>query len=373
MSDKTLAAAETEISGAARLCVPVVFCADGGYGGYLSAVVQSLLDNASAEHDYHIIVFDCGIKPEDLAALARQIAPYRQCRLQFYDISSYLQQNRKAFSVPEGQYLSPATYGRLLIPQICGAYDRLIYADIDMIFRRDPAELLQINLGENAIAGVADSNIEAERRSRRSIRKYCRAALGLADNQIYINAGLLLFNAALWRAEGLVEQCLAVLAKQQFKRHDQDMINFICKGRIYYLGPEWNTYCKLTDSAEAAKQEDTAALYHFVGALKPWHIAPDGNLAGKAALWWEAAARTAAYQPFLQDARANKAGLNLDLGSRSYALFGLPLWRVNTAPKKKKYALFGITIAREKTDSKSGKRIFYLFGAELFRRAAKPL
>jgi len=351
--------------------VPLVFCADADYGSYITVIAQSLLDNAAPEHNYHIIIFDCGIKQADLSALARQLAPHKNFQLQICDISAWLQHYHTAFNVAEGQHLSPAAYGRLLIPQLCSQYDKIIYTDIDVIFNRDPACLLHIALGENYIAGVVDTNIEKERRKRAGVKNYYRKRLGLRDDQAYINSGLLVFNSKIWRERGLVEQCLAILARQNFRRHDQDIINFICKDKIRYIGAEWNYYCNLNRSAaETMADKDKAiALYHFVGAVKPWHKPPSER--GQDVLWWACARKTAGYEQFLQEAQLNKAGLNAKANQYGYSFLGLPVWRVKISPKKKKYFLFGLAVATEKLDSKKQDKLFYLLGFRLFRRRAR--
>jgi len=373
---KNRPAAESAGSGRAkaggRLVVPLVFCADADYGAYLAVVVESLLAVAAPEHDYHIIVFDCGIKQQDLRALAQKLAAAPNFCLHIRDISDWLQRYQAAFSVADGRHLSAAAYGRLLIPDLCPAYDIILYADIDMIFRRDPAALMAMAPGDNYIAGVVDTNIEKERRRRAGVRAYYRKKLGLRDDQAYINSGLLVFNSRLWRERGLVEQCLAILQAQQFRRHDQDMINFICKDKIRYIGAEWNVYCNLSrPAAETGGKRKKAAIYHFVGAVKPWHKPPERHI-GPGALWWDYARQTDSYQQFLYEAEANKAGLNDEIGRYSYSLFGLPVWRLKIYPKKRKYFLFGLAVATEKLDSKRQQKILYILGFRLLRRRLQP-
>jgi len=350
----------------ARLTAPIVFCADAHYGLYVSVILQSLLDHASADCDYVICIFDCGLKPANLARLERQIAGRANFSLKIYPLQKYLAENASLFAVKEGQTVSAATYGRLLIPQLCPEYDQIIYADIDMIFTRDPAELLAQDLGGAYIAAAADSNIEGERRARAGIGRYCRTVLGMADDQIYVNAGFLVFNAALWRARGLVGQCLALLRRGQLKRHDQDAINAVCKGRIRFLPAEWNKICKFYGKAAAGEAVPPPALCHFAGALKPWHLLPEqaGELGG---IWWHYARRTEAYAELRQGAAACQARLNQNLGARGFYLFGLPLWSAQTTPKKVKYRLLGATVAKTELNIKTGARSFSLLGLRLRR------
>lgn len=367
-------------SASERKIVPIVLCADAHYGAYIAAILQSALENASDAHDYVICIFDCGLKAEDCAALQQQLAGKANFSLKIYPLQGYLADNKEAFSVLDGQYLSPASYARLLIPQLCADYPHIIYADIDMIFNRDPAALITLDLGENYIAGAADKNIEAERRSRAGIKKYSREVLGLNDDEAYINSGLLVFNAAKWREKGLVARCLAELSKRHFKRHDQDMINFICKGKIHYLDGSWNSACKLSllqeqsenaaetaDAAEKEKDGAPPAVCHFVGGLKPWHIPPESlsAAAGKyAGLWWDYAGRTAIYPKLRAEAALHQAKLNSHIGKQRYCLFGLPVWVAETMPRKKKYSLFGLPLVKIQ-QRKTGGAALYICGLKM--------
>jgi len=370
MVDNQQVAAERAGQGnrsAARLRAPIVFCADAHYAAYLAVILWSLLDHASADCDYVICIFDCGLKPADLAVLERQIKGRVHFSLRIYPLQKYMAENAKLFAVKEGRTVSSATYARLLIPQLCAEYDQIIYADIDMIFTRDPAELLAAGLGENYIAAVVDSNINGERRTRAGIGRYCRTVLGMADNQPYVNAGFLVFNAALWWARGLVGECLALLRRGQLKRHDQDAINAVCKGRIRFLPAEWNKICKFYGKTAAGEAVSPPALCHFAGALKPWHLLPEqaGELGG---IWWHYARQTEIYDRLRREAVTCQMRLNQNLGKHCFRLLGLPIWCAQTMPKKVKYSLLGVPVAKTELNIKTGARSFSLLGLKLWRR-----
>lgn len=372
--------------------VPVVFCADGHYGQYLPAAVQSIIENSSPAHEYHIIIFDCGIKPHDLEILRRQIASHKHFFLEIKDISAALAEHKKAFIVGEKQHLSPATYGRLLIPHLCENYEKLIYADIDMVFNRDLSELMQIDLGENYIGGVIDSNIEAERYERRGIKTYIEQVLGMKPEQYYVNAGLLLLNLKAWREQKLGEKAIALLKLRSFKRHDQDAINSVTCGHIVYIPQYWNCVYPLGKNrnacenkaadksgksknvfpealAEALRQkqqalQNSAAVFHFVGAIKPWYDMADD----KALLWWRYADKTESADNLMAQALHKQSMLNMQTGIVRYSIFGLPLLKVKISACKKKYFFCGILFGKQSVNIRTEDTFFAVAGLPIMRR-----
>jgi len=217
---------------------PIVFCADKNYGIYLPVVLQSIIENSGTGHEYHIFIFDCGMAAEDIAALERQIAPHKNFCLKFEDIDAWLNQRKE--TLPAKGRWTEAMYGRFLIPALCGSYERVIYADADIIFQRDIAKLMAVDLGNDYIAAVPDIGMILGRRFKDKAKHYAREILELADDVSYINSGLMIFNIKAWRQNKLAEKCVDFIGGHELAMPDQDAINTVCAGRIVYLGQEWN-------------------------------------------------------------------------------------------------------------------------------------
>jgi len=357
--------------------VPIVFCADKNYGLYIPVIAQSVIANSSAEHEYHLIIFDCGLKPEHIAVLERMVAPYANFRLIVHNVNAWL----KAQNLTARGYWSAAVYGRFLIPTLCAEYEKVIYADIDFIFNSDIAELVEIDLGGAYIAGVIDICISHGYYDQQKRRDYFHEVLELRDARHYINAGLLVFNIKVWREQNLVEKCLAYLRKYKPDLQDQDAINSICRGRIKVL-PQ-NKDCILDVAALAKKTvyteldelrrqfnsayNDERANLHYTGQIKPWH----DPAIGKAEKWWHYARKTENYEILLADAIQNKAGLNLSAEPIFYKFLGFTICRVRFKPYRRRYYFFAwkkAHFAEWRLNGKTRERSFYLFGLKLWSR-----
>lgn len=373
-------AARASETGGAKKLVPIVFCGDANYSQYLPVAVQSIIEHAAKSCHYHIIIFDCGIEADAAQALADQCAAQDNFSCEIKDIAYLLEKYRQRF--PERLHYTRAMYGRLFIPELCGAYDRIIYSDIDVVFERDIAELMEIDLSGAYIGAVTELSIEFERAADKKMARYASEILGLAPDMACIYSGLLVFNAPLWRADGVTERIIRFLAGKRLRCPDQDAITAVCRGKITYLAQAW-TCVILKDRIErfarhvppgrcpkldALLAEWKAAcisaktVIHYNGAVKPWHT-PHVFLGEK---WWHYARRTAFYPYYnhllLRDMTRQ------DFPTKIYRFLGVPVWVVKTTPFEKKYLLGKYRLAKKIYNDKGSA--LYILGIKLFSAGA---
>lgn len=356
--------------------VPVVFCGDANYGTYLPVVVQSIIEHASEQYHYHIIVFDCGIDRDICAAFAAQLAPYPHFSYEIKDISILLEKHRENFR--ERLHYTRAMYGRLFIPELCSEYERVIYSDIDVVFERDIAELMEIDLGGNYIAAVTELAVEFERRVNKKFGVYIETQLQLAADMPCIYSGLLVFNRKAWHDCNLTGKIISFLEGKKLRCPDQDAITAVCKGKITYLRQGWTCvilkdrikrFARHIKKGSAPKLEallgeweeacrSNHAVVHYNGAVKPWHSL-HVFLGEK---WWYYARKTAIYPHYnhilIKDIARRKFPV------KTYRIFGIPLLTVKTTPREKKYFIGKFRIAKKTYGEK--ECFFYFFGMKLF-------
>lgn len=72
---------------------------------------------------------------------------------------------------------------------------------------------------------------------------YALEAIGMDENDRYINSGVLLINLKQWRAERIEEKIIKMIQAHNgfVLHHDQGIINGVCKGKIKILPPKFNT------------------------------------------------------------------------------------------------------------------------------------
>lgn len=146
--------------------------------------------------------------------------------------------------------LSPLTYARIMMPELVDD-DRFIYLDVDMIVRKDIAELWRVDLNGAPAAGVIHNEAQG------------------------LNAGLLLIDAKLWRDRNLSKQMLDFARTYQPKNADQDAIEGIIGPEIKRLDSRWNTLVDPVWGKQLLGIDgyfENAAVLHYISGFKPWNF-----------------------------------------------------------------------------------------------------
>ena len=142
-------------------------------------------------------------------------------------------------------------------------YARVLYLDADVLAVQDLRPLLAAPLNGRTIGAVPDLGIVTHVRQKVAAH---RSELGLADDDLYFNSGVLLFDwpAALQR--NAFDRVRAMLASRpRWRAPDQDALNLSLKHEWQPLDYKWNVTGLL--------QEGTAvepAIHHFTASEKPW-------------------------------------------------------------------------------------------------------
>lgn len=252
-----------------QMKIPIVFSTDHNFIMQTGVCILSLLMNAVDEfYDIHILIAK-DVTDEDKQKLKQTVEPY-SAKLNFVCMDN-------SFSgAYEIRNISVAAYYRLLIPWLLPQYSKVIYADVDMIFQIGLAEVYNMDLGNNYVAGVRVLAPFVSKGFRNNA-----ITLGLDIND-YINSGFLIINSKKQREDNLKSIYLSHAAKK-YVYQDQDIINIVCKDKIYPLPLQYNVgshLYKLYLKRRAdlftcyAENEIIQALnkgvLHYVGMNKPW-------------------------------------------------------------------------------------------------------
>lgn len=259
------------------------------YAPYFSVLLASVKENAALNEDYEIVVLHDNLSlacQEKLLQQAREEVNSHTgtgLRLKFLNVHSSVE--GRQFYVGAGKnraYLSKETYFRLLVPWLLPAYERALYLDSDVVVRPGWGDIFETDLEGYLIAGIPDiwGNWECyEEHSKLSA--YRRDELGLKDPTAYFNAGVTLFNLKLMRETFREGELIELATSREWKKHDQDVLNYICKGKTHFLDYSWNMIeCPGKKAwATVPEQErrrynkcmEKAKMIHFA-SRKPWIV-----------------------------------------------------------------------------------------------------
>jgi lipopolysaccharide biosynthesis glycosyltransferase len=270
--------------------VPIVFAFDENLVLPAKICISSLLMNAEAETFYDIFI----LHADNVKIPGIEFRPlmdvYKNCRIQFRSIDINI---GTKFEI---RNITTACYYRLLIPDLIPEYDKIIYSDVDVIFRTDLSGIFtETDMGDYYIAGV---NSLAHLLS--ATKHYYEKRLKLYSTSI-IYSGNLIFNSGLMRRDNLTKQFIAQLDKK-YTFQDMDIINIVCRGKIKYLSPSfcYTTYLNdymlnrqneikdLFSEGEIAEAEKYGTI-HYNG-VKPWQ-----SYCIHFDIWWEYYRKSAFY------------------------------------------------------------------------------
>lgn len=263
-----------------KIEIPIIMAANSTYLPYAAVSICSMIDTKEFKSSYKIHILHTGSKPigaEWLLSLARS-----DVTISFYNVE-YLLAPYMNHLYPKAHF-SKEMYFRWWIGELFPKYDKVLYLDCDTVVCRDLAELYLENIQDAAVAGVVDFATPA-------VCRRISEQFGLSAMQ-YINSGVLLMNAAIWRSEHLAEACVSRLWQYDvLSCPDQDILNLICKDRISYLKGKWNVqwqhfWDKPNDCLEPPFRDtffealQDPGIIHFTSPVKPWNhpVAPYADL-----------------------------------------------------------------------------------------------
>ncbi len=206
--------------------VPILFSFDENMLMPAVVCLTSLLENAAESTFYDIFILHrpgCRLEGSALSALPEQ---YKNCSITFRQV------DKDFAGAYEIRGISIETYFRLIAPELIPEYDKILYSDVDVIFREDLSRFYEMDLGDSYFAGVDNGSA-----LRPDVHVHLKE-IGLDYRKGYYYAGNIVINSALMRKDGKIAE-FRELGKQSFKQQDMDILNIACNGRIKPLGPSF--------------------------------------------------------------------------------------------------------------------------------------
>ena len=261
--------------------IPIVFAFDNNLVFPACICISSLLMNAREETFYDIFILHSSKVELEKNELNKLPFFFDNCRIQYKEVDGTFDTSFEIRGIT-----TPAYY-RLLIPKLVPDYDKVIYSDVDVIFRSDLWNIYsETNLVNCYVAGVNSlSHLIPE-----NVIYY--NTLGISPDGI-VYSGNLIFNSKKILEDGIIDKFLT-LSKNKYKYQDMDILNIVCRGHIEYLSPEFclTTYISqwVIYNRQALKQfwNDgmieralSSGIVHYNGQ-KPWK-----QYCVNFDIWWE--------------------------------------------------------------------------------------
>ena len=241
--------------------IPIFFTIDDSYAPFLAVALNSAIKNSDPQRNYKAVVLYQDLGADNISRL--QSLQTENFKIELMPIRANMEAlDDRMSNRLRCDYFTLTIYFRLFIPSMFPQYDKGIYIDSDVVLTDDIAKLFDIDIGENYIGACNDLSIA----DIPPLVAYTEKAVGVNAKE-YINSGVLLMNLKKMRDDDLEGHFLSLLNKYHFDSiaPDQDYLNAMCNGKIYYLEEKWDT---MPNDAKPMLTE--TSLIHYNLFSKPW-------------------------------------------------------------------------------------------------------
>lgn len=241
--------------------IPIFFTIDDGYAPFLAVALNSAIKNSNPQRRYNAIVLYQALNETNIAKLKSLETENFKISLTPIKANFDALDDRMSNRL-RCDYFTLTIYFRLFIPVMFPQYDKGIYIDSDVVLTSDIAELYDIEIGDNLIGACNDLSIA----DIPPLVAYTENAVGVNKHE-YINSGVLLMNLNQMREVDLEGHFLNLLNTYHFDSiaPDQDYLNAMCNGKIYYLDESWDAMPN-----DAKPPLAHTKLIHYNLFSKPW-------------------------------------------------------------------------------------------------------
>ena len=241
--------------------IPVFFTIDDGYAPFLAVALTSAVKNSNPDRNYKAVVLHENLSDSNIKKLKSLETDNFKIELTPMKANFEALDDRMSNRL-RCDYFTLTIYFRLFIPAMFPQYDKGIYIDSDIVIAEDIAKLFDTDIGDNYIGACNDLSIA----DIPPLVYYTENAVGVKKHE-YINSGVLLMNLKKMRESGFEEHFLNLLNTYHFDSiaPDQDYINAMCNGRIFYLGEEWDAMPN-----DAKTPLENPSVIHYNLFSKPW-------------------------------------------------------------------------------------------------------
>jgi lipopolysaccharide biosynthesis glycosyltransferase len=317
--------------------IPVFLISDENYAKYAAVTIQSVISGTKEKLAFYFL--DGGLSSISAEKIKLMVKKNGHT-IEFIKIDS-----AQFANFPNIAHFSLNTYFRYLIADLKPKIKKAIYIDTDMVICGDIAEIYNTDLSGLGIGAVP--YIE-EDLGLNSFVKYKRN-LGLSENHVYFNAGLLLIDCEYWRKNSIGKTLFEKTAQihDKLSMPDQDVLNVVFAEKYKILPKQYNLVLdlcgKYLNLPDFLRKTNGCFVLHYTGGnnIRPW-LKKDVPYKQ---YFWNEADKTPFSQDLIFDLMLNEIehiNKRLDNTYKNVYLFNfLPLLKIKEKKNVKKYYLFG--------------------------------
>ena len=254
--------------------IHIAYTTNRNYVSFAAISCQSLMES-NPDTKFHIHVLGHELEQQDVDNIYAVI-PRERAELAIYPMEKL----REMLTIKVPDSFPLIAYARLFLASVLpNDVNRVIYLDGDTIIRGNIRPLYETDLNDSLVGGIIDPTASLEYKRR----------TGIANDEPYINAGVLVIPLDRWRKEKLEEHFVEHLRMHNGSvfLFDQGLVNAVCAGRKKLITPQYDLmtnyiaypykFLKKYNAPFYSKSIvqaaiDNPVIIHFTGRLygRPW-------------------------------------------------------------------------------------------------------
>ena len=271
----------------------IAYAPDDKYINQTIVSMVSAIEN-NKEHEIEFIIIYSKLSEKNI----NKLNSINGCKLRLLQVDETI-----FTSLPLSHWVTVQAWFRIKLPDMCQDLDKILYLDCDTLILGNLEELFNTNLEGKYFAGVKDVW---------GVEKYCKR-LNMHSG-VYVNSGMLLFNAKYCREENFFNQIVEFASNNAkiIEFCDQDSINKIGDEKKVVLNPKSNFmdtwwrggYYEFEgqEEQEYLEAKENPVIAHLTG-LKPAFKGCGNKFKDR---WWEYAKQTNIYDELIKDYENSK-------------------------------------------------------------------
>lgn len=206
------------------------------YVKYASCLLLSIIENASSNNFYDILVLTTDMSVEN-QYIIKALTQSDNISIRIFNIDEEI----RKYSFYTWSHFTPNTYYRLAIPQLFKNFERVLYLDSDTIVNTDINKIFDIDFEDCFVAACKDTHVLAYCNGVHLEQlEYNTNVLKLPNPTEYFQMGVSLYNISKFNKDFTDKSLLEIAGKAKFRWLDQDVLNVQFHGQIKELPIKWN-------------------------------------------------------------------------------------------------------------------------------------
>lgn len=234
--------------------IPICFCFNNNFSLPAWVSIKSLIDTAHQKTVYSIYILYDDLSNSNIKLL-KELVKYNRHLIKFIDVKYYI---KKIKVIKKVEFWPKIIFARLFIPEILDE-NKVIYSDVDVVFKRDLHEIFSNNLEGSHYGLVAAERLNQSPIGHKRLKLY-------KNKYIYYN-GFIIFNSKLCRKEKICYKFLNIFEKNTNEfgpGADLELMN-VASSKIHRIPLE---YC-LLESLILYNKIESIPEYGWLSQLYP--------------------------------------------------------------------------------------------------------